>query len=145
MYSQYHNGQYLKSFNIVVFSATNKVSSESFSAIIANIKDLLTQLLLYTRVRDALILKCTARDAQYLKSFNIVVFSATNKVSSESFSAIIAKLLDLLTQLLLYTKVSIPMQKEMHFGPTKKLFYLFYIIILMIYHITYTIFSCHFI
>ena len=35
MYSQNHNGQYLKSFNIVVFSATNKISSESLSAIIA--------------------------------------------------------------------------------------------------------------
>ena len=30
-----HNGQYLKSFNIVVFSATNKVSSESLGAIIS--------------------------------------------------------------------------------------------------------------
>ena len=35
VYSEYHNGQYLKSFNIVVFSATNKVSSESLGAIIS--------------------------------------------------------------------------------------------------------------
>ena len=32
-----HDGQYLKSFNIVVFSATNKVSSESLGAIISKI------------------------------------------------------------------------------------------------------------
>ena len=31
-------------------------------------------------------------DGQYLKSFNIVVFSATNKASSESLGAIISKL-----------------------------------------------------
>ena len=47
MYSQNHNGQYLKSFNIVVFSATNKVSSESLSAIIAKLFRIIGTIIFY--------------------------------------------------------------------------------------------------
>ena len=45
-----HNGQYLKSFNIVVFSATNKVSSESLGAIISKIFRLIDEIIVGIQV-----------------------------------------------------------------------------------------------
>ena len=45
-----HNDQYLKSFNIVVFSATNKVRSESLGAIISKFVRFIGKIIAGTQV-----------------------------------------------------------------------------------------------